>query len=919
MVLFGTRLVDSQGEIISISSYNLCFNIDNSATGNSSVPGNEVFSYINCSGGTGPSIPVTTLNLRLSASATNPSIFEFQMTVVPPNTTFRQNKNPQACAGSDSSAQNCILTTPANISIVSTKYVYYYNLKRVSSFIPQYCFVTNFETYTTQQLDLEHDQYDYGTNPTQKESCEFNVYMNKCSTGPPNPCAAQEEMFADPNGIATGNFGTTSWKKYYYANKKSSSKATGECVNTMFSFDSIRRTNTTTTYGVPFVPEDYYQVDTSMPTCDPVPESLLRKTSTPGYNNVLQSLECSGFNCPGYVGYCYTGPLNSSSFVSTDFAAYNQGAVYNSSKGTQATLASLISTFSLGPECVLYEIDEVPGVAVKVVIDVTVPINSSDPNSPTRTQRTTVSNLDGMTKVSADDGSGMIGVRIISVDTLNGYLGASIPGYIIQCGGSAEFGANLAETGYDDTSDPRNSQRSSMDSPNVSIKDSTLVMNTFIDMVKYVQSPDQEYDPTWNPWSEIEVHANCTKNNMYPRGCYMGYNPNNYTQRNAMWYYLPITAIDEIGRGCNQLGFTDLYLNNPRVSVGGAPTSTTGLEMCSLPPFACTPGIASKTYGGRSVPGCLASAAFVAMDLNQTAQMKLNGDRAKHIAFRSMPKTYNPKKPNMWTTILDGVGPVLMHEPYINGVGTSPITPPVNFELLLDIVATFVAYESEVPNGQINNISCFTGDNNNTPGNVGYTGGYISVENTGSINGSYAVQFSCPNNDIVILPEILIFGDVAAYGGKATMPFQFQSAVNPNLIYDPPPGYQCTVFLLPNGGDVFAVLDTVQFSCNYAHQFVFNGTSPIGNISFTPPPPSYPECKMCDFSCYKRNGQSSKDSPCYWIIVAPFLVSILLLTVSFILYTIIYCRRRHNSKKYVDFINAKGAMTGKQHVSKVPT
>ena len=907
LILF-LPLIKPQGDsqIIGITSYNLCFNVVPNANSTNSEP------YLNCTEPGNPQgLPITTIQLSLVASGTSNSAFEVNLTTVPTEGANRANKNGERCDADGGSFENCVVTTPAVMQIESTSYVYYYNLRQSSLVVPQYCYVAKFNAETTKDVSVETGGKTFGNNLglSGTITCYQNTNVQYCQGSGEEECNEMIDFYGEPANIAYNNLNQSGpYPNQYYkmANQNSSSDiikndpstAAGTCRDTMFSFDSIRKgpkpslCDRHSIDSFSTIVHDDYPTLSSFPISDPIPQGLASKVNS-AYGNVLQTTSCGGFNCGGiYSAICYENFTNTSAEVNAPgFCAYNALSGGIGSKGNAGTIGMGLDIFSLGPECLLYEIDETPGVLVTVRVKITTNGTGDTDDGIDDVQEFLITNVMGGQQVSSPQL--VAGARVINVDTLDGYIGPSLAGYIVMCGEPDISGRGQPyESAFVDYSDPRErvlreSERSPPTTKNearihasILDPDSLGLRNfDFIDMDSYVFNSSDQYDPVRNPWDVIQEGLP-GKSGYYPTGENLNYSPIDKPPRNAMWYYIPIEQQSWIGKGCNQIGLTDLFWNTN--FQGGEPNSVTGVEQCYLSPFMCVPGYSDESYGGRSIPGCLASAAFKASEEGNSEQFQYNQDQINYVLQNSLPFGYNPQQPNYWTTALEGVGQALVFDA---SKSKSPgAQPPLSFDVLIDFVGSFVAYESIVPNGVIINITC----SNGTEGD--FNVGNVTIQNRGTIAGSFIVQIECPVDSGIDIDPSTIDYPLVEPGDFAEGEFFYDSFIEPD---DFPVDDPCIVNLLPASGTL-VILQSVAFACALDEPDDEDPDPPI--ISGNATTPVTFGCGCMDFACWNElEGEGTSSSPCFWIIMI-LVISIVLATVAA---TVFYCyERREASVSY---------------------
>jgi hypothetical protein len=895
LLLLSVTAVLGQSEVRGISSFNLCFEVSPSSEATT-----DADPYLNCTDPNSPSLSlnITTIDLRLTASGTSNSTFRVNLTTVP-NDRDKTNTNGVVCNADPENIEDCIVTTPAEISIESTKYIYYYDLTIDRRFVPQYCYTARFDTITSDATtvvpgDLDTREFiNYGT-----AACMQTVNVDYCLQED-GECSEILDKMSHPVEIATNSFpperahqrALFKWQNVNIKDKpktvENSHTSRGTCRDTMFSFDSVRKSDPIPVCDpksrgpgvplpdLPLPSRDDAPTISGWPISDPPPLPLESKINT-NYGNVLQDVTCTGFNCGGiYDGICY-----SDFFDNTTFSEDSPPCAMRARLGANSTSGDLrvgpigtnLRLYSLGPECTLYSIDEIPAVSVtvdfKVVIDSNgdgiiddVDRNATDAvneNGIKTVQTFTVNNLNGLEDVSSPQGVG--GARVVSVDTVGGSLGPAFAGYVIICSDPdlEELTEDASRVYRDPKKDlearKKKEERAATPDPG---DDSSRSSVHFVDMRSYiVDDPIEDADFTFNPWSVLMEEFE-EKSEWYPTGEILNYSPiEGRRNQNAMWYTIPIEKDAWIGRGCNQLALTDLFWNTN--FQGGSPNLNTGLEQCYLSPFTCVPGYTDASFGGRSIPGCLASAAFKALENGRSGpQWDANGDVLEYVIENGMPPFYDPENPNYWPLSLKTGGFALAFDP--SKVSDVPL-PTLSFRVLLDLVGSFVAYESTVPNGDIFDIQC----DNETVGELNF--GNVTVRNLGSKTGSYRASVSCPLDTIEVDDGELLFQDVPP-GGNGTQQFSFSSSVRPQDFAEL--GDPCIIQLIPAEGSVFVILDSKSFTCSGEVRDV-DPDPPVINIP--PIPEDNSTCGCRDFACWDNTpGKSRWDSICYLLLVLPLI------------------------------------------------
>lgn len=887
IAIFSISQIACQSEILGITGFNICFNLDISARNATDPTQGALGTYLNCTNADNPSIniPVTVIDLRLTASNDVESEFVVDLAVIPdePN-RFRSNTNGLQCNADQNVPQNCQMMQETKIEILSTKYVFYYPLWYNPSILPQYCYMTYFNMYT--QDNFKKPNYNDNINQGMADMCTEQTVVKNClgSATDTTLCNQDIQQFGPIANISRGIF-TGQWNSGNYWDFVDSAKENGRCRRTAVSYDAVRKYGITNfEFQSGLVTEDTSKTNLSMLISDPEPMDL-QFSANRLYESVLQSITCTGVDCGIYNGICYN---------------HQNPDVYPDKFGTGSDIKVVgiqFYLYQLRPICYLYDIKQVPSVAAEIEIRVTT-IDSSSTGVGSQTETITISNLMGTERNSSEQR--LISASIISVDTLDGYLGPSLNGYIMICGGQE---TNIPLWARNPTNQYNNTPKFD------------LHFDPFFDMRnRSLGGTALENSTIANPWNVIMENVPSPSGRYYPNNRFLTFSsrwdtdPESYgansdpfstggdpysvgarLDTNVMWYFFPSSKSHWIGDGCNQLGITDLFWN--RNFNGGTPDRVTGNQQCYLNPWACVPGLLENTFGGRTIPGCLASTAFNNMIEYTDEQLTTTNPGAvnninliKDIAKQSMPPDYDPYNPNYW--LADGNR--LYYTP-----SQSAATFDLSFEVVIDLVGSFVGYADVFANGLILNSACqnLTGGPavDNDPSNL-----IITVKNTGTINGSYILTFNCPPaSGIVITGSTELHYEDLAPNATQNQTTTF-TAPNISQLNQQP----CELVLQPRT-DVFAVLDTKLLACSIG---LNPDNRPAPNDTDIPiPDPGDTKCGVCDFECFEVQG-SITDSACFWVLVSTMGFFVFALIAAGITYCVFTSRRKDKSAQYLESI-----------------
>jgi hypothetical protein len=649
--------VAGQAEILSITSFQECINVDPSAQNPAS---GGVGNFLNCSTDTpGTYDTVTIMDLRLEAGSEGAQVFIFDLTTVRPiNSSSQSSDNPKGCSpdfADDGSVipSDCQLTnTTYAIHIDSTEYIYYYDLTYDSTYDIPYCHVVHISDTVTKACN--QPTYTGGGSPYQQytSSCDARVQEIDCAVGSvgvggndPAHCEYWMEKFSTENiyKILTGKNSDGSpadnTREYYAAhtvNDCTTDPGTDRCIRTEFSSDILRKRSPPIFNPIPAKPnswDDYSSqqlgeifpgaawTDHKLAIPDPLPFGL-EQSAIFNPDNKLQILNCVG-TCNANKQNCYNGYGEPGVVASpgVDASLRSNGTVLNAG-GVD------IGMFALGPSCSVFRAQLLPQVALVVTMSV---YDLSDPMTPP-----TIVITDNIRPGSQEsDPLKQIGFEILSVGTLNGVLGPPLGGSFLICGDEkAKFSM--------DAGGPRTFKMNpNFDLLNPSKGEQHADTTNFFPSMRTQMAPASEVDNVlYNPWENtIEKTVNATGVDTtvyYPSNRYMSYNEvcdvNGGTIDDGsgrtcnpleyMWYYLPPDQLYTIGRGCNQIGITDDYWNVASKS-GQQLVSQFAADVCNSDPFICVPGFQSSV-GTQIFQSQNVDTNGVATPVNKTKRFGIN-------------------------------------------------------------------------------------------------------------------------------------------------------------------------------------------------------------------------------------------------------------------------------------------------------
>lgn len=649
--------VNAQAEILGISSFQECVNVDPSARND--VISDGVGQFLDCSTEEpGVTDTVTIMDLRLVAGSSGPEVFLIDLTTLRPiNSSSQTSSKPGECSpdfSSDGSfiPTDCQLTnTTYAITIESTQYIYYYDLTYDETFDIPYCHVVQVSDTATQ--DCNKPVYEGPNTKWAKytASCDARVQrINHCSgsgtTGSTmdnslGDCAYWMDRFSTASiyEILTGNTTdgtplTLEEQQEYYAayneNDCTTNRGESRCIRTEFSSDILRKRdppiynpkppspNSWDDYSSAFLGETFLGAtwtDHKLALPSPLPLGLDQSgTYNPG--NGLQILNCLG-DCAANKQNCYNGygEPGSADALRSNGTLLQSGGVD-------------VGMFALGPTCSIFRAQLSPQIAMVVTMSV---VDTSRPMDPP-----TIVVTDNVRPGSQEsDPLKQIGFEIISVGTLQNVLGPPLGGAFLVCGAERDaFTVGAEGKSFEFTP--------VFDLLNPPSGESNNEHTQFFPSMRTQMAPAEEVDNIlYNPWENIKEQAAEDTVVYYPSDRYMSYNAvcdaNDQTivdgsgrqciPASYMWYYIPPQDLHTIGRGCNQIGITDAFWNVGS-NTGQNLVSQFASDVCASDPFICVPGFQTgiETQGipkgeiegfdsvtfvtDAAVTGCMASTAW---------------------------------------------------------------------------------------------------------------------------------------------------------------------------------------------------------------------------------------------------------------------------------------------------------------------
>ncbi len=976
---------NAQSELLSITSFVACVEVDLSALNHQTGVGQNG-SFLDCtptmdSDSTGDT--VTILDMRIVAGTWDgDSSLQIDLTTVTAqNTPPTTSPSGIACninTDSDGLAlpTDCALTTqPYSMEITASEYIYYYDLTLDESFEFPYCHVMHY--YDTASATCDQIKYAGGSN-------EYNQYTETCSarvellpscynsgtganTGSPQ-CEMWMSLLGSRNieGIMSGQYnnGTDfNISQYYSAYTPGDAgcdvESTQRCIRTEFSSDALRKPTPVLYPQAPInlitwndkfsvevgeiFPAAAFTLHEDFPLPHPIPYGLDESNTFADANGDLQILNC--------VGPCLAGTQN----CYNTYDANTQATTTNEAIRTNGTILESegfdVGMFALGPSCSVYNVAVTPRVAVSITVSIT----NLDTNVTTVI---TTNNVNPGARTT--DEPHTFALEIVGVGSLNNVLGPPMGGAIILCGEPIEDLLTAGGVSYAAAVEPSLLNEATQP-PSMANKQPFLSMRT-------AAAPyDELQNPLYNPWPDILANDIAPSFAFYPSGRYASYqymcqndtdsdgrnddadpaDTRTCVDENYMWYWVGPQNRNTLGRGCAQMGITDMFWNSGGIQ-GQTLANQFGAQTCNSDPYVCFPGFSTEvgfvalddtntttqfTFGYSPVTGCMASQAFeIARFIGTPPDTYSSRDEVEEFAeiwraypfdddpndltfdeylaeapsryyslgmttnilHNFMPFGYDSLQPNMWLQI-DANTPRLYVEPSqtVDNPAMAAFTPAISVEFVVYLVGKFVAFEVVVPSGQINQEACTT---NNEHADV--SSQLVSVTNTGTTAAQYHLTVSCPLSSgvIPVTPDVWFPPNntdlLEPWNTSAAQIISYA----PQPDFDPPPGQvvePCVLELLPASGDVFSSLDNQTVFCNHTFTDV-NGSQPAPVPFFGPNNPAWDnvDCGGCfNFPCYKLFHGGTLHSPCALVITigflagAAFAVSALVMTV---VYKIVY-------------------------------
>lgn len=978
-----------QAELLSVTSFVECVDIDRSARDPTTQQG-RAGNFLDCTPTSDPqstgSDTVTIIDARIIAgSSGGNSAFEVNLTTVtsdttPPTSSTDGGKCQLNLVGGVPQPTNCKVSQhPYSIVLSSSEYIYYYDLTADESVELPYCHVVHF--YDTASAKCDNITYEgSGGNTYNKytQTCSARVErIPGCKTGSTgaNNASPQCERWMDAlstrniYGIMTGKnpdqtpFNISEYYAAYVGAAACVQNDTRRCIRTEFSSDALRKPAppmyTGFGGGIPwddaasirlgemFGGAAYTLHDLALPS--PLPLGLDESPafqSTTGAPGDLQVLNCVG-PCEATQQNCYN------TYDATEPDAVRANGTTLESEGVDVGL------FGLGPACRVYNVALTPRVAVRItatlrdlVTNETFVVSTDDVTPGTQA----VSNDTGVPKTFA--------MEIVTVGSLNNVLGPPLGGAILVCGGPIQQEVRVGARSFPaytrfDLLDPPTTQPPPTDAP------------PFFNMREQMAPFAEVGNPFYNPWGAVLARADADSDGalgFYPSNRYMGYSDacaapardpadtRTCDQTNVMWYYVNSENRRFIGRGCDQLGITDMFWN---VGANGGQTTASqfAADTCNSDPFICAPGFSSAfAFENRTlaagntteyhyvpvdapVTGCMASTAFeIAREVpmppgfgfadeydpanyagywNAFGQPELLHstlgvvDQTYSLATtinvleNYVPRGYNPTRPNYW--LQTDETPRLYFKPD-NTVQTpagAAFSPELSVEVVLYLVGKFVAFEDAIPAGRINQGPCVT----DTTFAV-LSSQQVTVTNLGTIAGQYQVNVACPPRSQIYAPvaSLVVPPTGTLPPGNESVPVTIYYDPNPDFEADPDkPVEPCQLTLLAL--NTASELDQQNVICN--HTFIDqNGTEPAPAPFFFPNNTGWSgkNCRCMDFACWKAFRGGTLNSPCALALTIMLViggVGILVALLSAILYRFVFYRRLLASRGDIDNIIAQ--------------
>ncbi len=927
----------AQSEILAISSYNSCVDVDSRY----SIPNvNQANTNINCAPpSTGDPPPViTTLDLRLITGLTNTGNFTFNLGLVPgpPNSgTSSSSTSTLQCQASDNTNNICQTTTPAEISVTSTNIVYKYKLQPAGK-IP-YCYgsMSMFEgDYNARTVCKSPNSTTGGsctvTDPSAvpPEHCYGQISPSSCIPVQYYSDAIQSLLNIQLNPLATAsstdyfklNAFLRTYQPYYNQIMCCTNTNYGEYFNGFFASNPCKSAFTgviplTTAYqgnlrvnnascnllsNAAYHPTLFYDnpnTDIRIPAFMPNP-NIFGLTPSPIFRNTIDSPITSAADIimPG-------SPTEAFIVQSLKGGSYLYGCAGPScganqdSRRLQAVTAqedipvqfvnTINNIFAIGPTCTVYYIVPEPQVYAKINVSVTTASGVE------------VLSIDNFNSYSGDRSlpAGYVFGKIVDIQVPNNIIGPSIPGAIIVCGEKNQQFLNMQ----------------------------CLIEGVVCDGDQKVileQSPG--FSETINPWATIMKQSSNQdqmplRKNFFPHpydyaipttanGKTSGFTsiPNNTGQ--SFWHFVDIARLtQQYGVDCNKIG----------MNIGGNNVQQMSNLLCNMEPHSCLPGLGQYINGGlKDALSCKVSQYFnFASGLfdqstiplpygdNQTVFL----DEMTTSAMNFMPNNpfllrnnlntgldaqslYNPKDPGFW---IGGDGYLYLSPATSDG---QDYQTNVAVEVVLDIVGTFVSYEVDVAKAIIVVDECECLVIQGEPNQINITVENLSEPGVG-VSTDYLLLLDCQeqNSDMVIItnPDQIEINDLLPGEKRVVSAVVTASGVlDINQIV-------CLATLAYAETTVGAFSDQQNLTCQYLVIPPSNETYNAGLQTPNVPPPPDPKCKTWGSpKCQIDQGKPYENG---WVIVATVIgVLAMCLLAAVFIYTIVKWSKRQNKMNELD-------------------